>query len=75
LPEAAAILLRSVQVHLLTEPEARARALVLLAEHPYFGGEAATQAACASKVRGKASTPHADALATMMSWPDMRPLI
>jgi len=43
LPEAAAILLRTVQVHRLTEPEPRARAQALLAEHPYFGGDAATQ--------------------------------
>jgi len=75
LPEEAAILLRTVQVHRLTEHEPRARVQALLAEYPYLGGEAATQAACASKVRGKASTPHADARTTMMSWPDMRPLI
>jgi len=32
-----------VQVHLLTEPEPRAWAQALLAEHPYLNGEAATQ--------------------------------
>lgn len=37
LPEEAAILLRTVQVHLLTEPEPRARAQALLAEHHYLG--------------------------------------
>lgn len=38
LPEAAAILLRTVQVQVLDTPELRAKAQALLAEHHYLGG-------------------------------------